>query len=135
MPTRLLLRVANKRALSAHRPHSKKARHKPSSPYCTDSLRTLRLWHPWIFQSRRPYVISSLPFSNPTFPPHRNPLQRPPTIIVQDLDSSSATSTSQMIIDITETSTTTTQVDPEAIVGSGDTRKQLRLVNNLHDIG
>jgi len=40
-----------------------------------------------------------------------------------------------MIIDITETSTTTTQVDPEAIVGSGDTRKQLRLVNNLHDIG
>jgi hypothetical protein len=37
-----------------------------------------------------------------------------------------------------EFSTTATQVDPEATVASGDTqytRKQLRLVNNLHDIG
>jgi hypothetical protein len=41
-------------------------------------------------------------------------------------------------LDPTEFSTTTTLVDPEAIVGGGDTqytRKQLRLVNNLHDIG
>ncbi len=94
-----------------------------------------QLWHPWIFQSRRPYVISSLPFSNPTLPPHRNPLQPTPTVIVRDLDSSSAARTSKVIVDITETSTTTTLVEPEAIVGSGDTRKQLRLVNKLHDIG
>jgi hypothetical protein len=41
-------------------------------------------------------------------------------------------------LDPIESSTTTTQVDPEAIVASGDTqytRKQLRLVNKLHDIG
>jgi hypothetical protein len=41
-------------------------------------------------------------------------------------------------LDPNESSTTSTQVDPEAIVGGGDTqytRKQLRLVNNLHDIG
>lgn len=43
-----------------------------------------------------------------------------------------------MIVDPLEPSTTTTQVDPEVVVGSGDTayaRKQLRLVSNLQDIG
>jgi len=37
-----------------------------------------------------------------------------------------------------DVSTTSTQVDPEATVGGGDTqysRKQLRLINTLHDIG
>jgi hypothetical protein len=37
-----------------------------------------------------------------------------------------------------DASTTTTQIDPEAVVGSGDTqyaRKQLRLNNAFHDIG
>ena len=39
---------------------------------------------------------------------------------------------------ILDSSSTTTQVDPEVTVGGGDrqyTRKQLRLVNKLHDIG
>jgi hypothetical protein len=43
-----------------------------------------------------------------------------------------------MITDPIESSTTATEVDPEATVASGNTeytRKQLRLVNNLHDIG
>lgn len=38
----------------------------------------------------------------------------------------------------TAMSTTTTQVEPEMVVGSGDTqfaRKQLRLVSSLRDIG
>ena len=37
-----------------------------------------------------------------------------------------------------DSTTTTTHVEPDATVGSGDTqyaRKQLRLVNTLHDIG
>ena len=41
-------------------------------------------------------------------------------------------------LDPTEASTTTTQVDPELTVASGNTqytRRQLRLVNNLRDIG
>lgn len=41
-------------------------------------------------------------------------------------------------LDPIEFSTTATQVDAEAIVASVDsqyTRKKLRLVNNLHDIG
>ena len=41
-------------------------------------------------------------------------------------------------LDPIESSTTTTHVDPEVIVAGGDTqytRKHLRLVNNLHDIG
>jgi hypothetical protein len=35
-------------------PHSRKAGRNPALPYCSDSLRTVRLWHPWIFQTRRP---------------------------------------------------------------------------------
>jgi hypothetical protein len=41
-------------------------------------------------------------------------------------------------LDPIDSSSTTTHVDREATVASGDTqygRKQLRLVNNLHDIG
>ena len=41
-------------------------------------------------------------------------------------------------LDSTTTTTTTTHVDLDVIVGGGDTqyaRKQLRLVNTLHDIG
>jgi len=41
-------------------------------------------------------------------------------------------------LDYPESSTTPTHVDPEVIVGGGDTqytRRRLRLVNNLHDIG
>ncbi|KAF8504669.1 P-loop containing nucleoside triphosphate hydrolase protein [Russula emetica] len=66
------------------------------------------------------------------------PSSSPPAITVQDSDSESVITTSQMILDAAEASTTATQVDPEVIVASGDTqytRKRLRLVNNLHDIG
>jgi hypothetical protein len=37
-----------------------------------------------------------------------------------------------------DVSTTSTQVDPDATVGGGNTqysRRQLRLINTLHDIG
>lgn len=63
-------------------------------------------------------------------------LTTPPTIVIHDSDSSSS---SQMItLDSLEPSTTTTHVEPEVAVGSGDTayaRKQLRLVSSLRDIG
>jgi hypothetical protein len=75
----------------------------------------------------------------------RRPLQpTTPAIIIHDSDSPSTSSSSlQMItleprLDHLEASTTTTQVEPDVIVGGANTpytRKQLRLVNSLHDIG
>jgi len=43
-----------------------------------------------------------------------------------------------ILVDNVDVSTTSTQVDPEATVGGGDTqysRKRLRLINTFHDIG
>jgi hypothetical protein len=55
-------------------------------------------------------------------------------ITLDHLESSTTTTD----FDPLESSTTTTDVDPEATLGGVDmqyTRKQLRLVNNFHDIG
>lgn len=69
-----------------------------------------------------------------------------PTITLSSVDSDpqqvATTSTSEMLLppssDRLEASSTSTQVNPDAVVGSGDTgysRRQLRLNNTFHDIG
>jgi hypothetical protein len=70
--------------------------------------------------------------SNPPIPSIHNP--PPSTITVDSYDA-----ISQMIVASTsDLDSSTTNVESDAIVGGGDTqysRKQLRLVNTLHDIG
>ncbi|KAI0250038.1 P-loop containing nucleoside triphosphate hydrolase protein [Lactifluus subvellereus] len=72
--------------------------------------------------------------------PSLRPQSAPPIIVVNGPDSPprTASPSSQMItIDPSDRSSTTTQVDNEAIVGSRNThsgQQRLRLVNNLHDI-
>ena len=134
------LRKGNKRAHLTPGTHRRKHRRNPDFLHCTDSLGTVRLWHLYMRNISHPSVASPDPI--PPIPPDP-PL---PTITVHSVDSdpqqAATTSRSQMLLppqsDRLESSSTTTQVEPDAIVGGGDrrySRKQLRLNNTFHDIG
>jgi hypothetical protein len=76
-------------------------------------------------------------------PPPTNPSPYPTdTVDSADSDSTPGTAPAPPMIVVDnrdlDVSTTSTQVDPEATVGGGDTqysRKRLRLINTFHDIG
>jgi len=132
------LRKGNKRAHLTPGTHRRKHRRNPDFLHCTDSLGTVRLRHLYMRNISHPSVASPDPI------PPDSPL---PTITVHspvdsDPQQAATTSRSQMLLpplsDRLESSSTTTQVEPDAIVGGGDrgySRKQLRLNNTFHDIG
>jgi len=133
------LRKANKRAHLTPGTHRRKQRRDPDFLHRTNSLGTVRLWH---LNMRISHPSVAAPDPIPLLPPG-SPL---PTITVSSVDSdpqqAATTSTSQMLLpppsDRLDSSSTSTQVEPDAIVGGGDrqySRKQLRLNNAFHDIG
>lgn len=75
-------------------------------------------------------------------PPTNPPTPYPTTVDSADSDSLPGTAPAPPMIVVDnrdlDVSTTSTQVDPDATVGGGNTqysRRQLRLINTLHDIG
>lgn len=137
--TRRWLRKGNKRSHLTPGTLRRKHRRNPDFLHRTNSLGTVRLWH---LNMRISHPSVAAPDPIPLIPPG-SPL---PTITVSSVDSdpqqAATTSTSRMIVqpssDILEPSATSTQVERDATVGSGDrrySRKQLRLNNTFHDIG
>jgi len=137
--TRRWLRKVNKRSHLTPGTHRRKHRRNPDFLHRTNSLGTVRLWH-LNMRISHPSVASPDPTPIPPGPPL-------PTITINsesvdsDPQQAATTSTSQMLLpppDRLESSTTSTQVERDATVGSGDrrySRKQLRLNNTFHDIG